>query len=73
MPFAKSGSIQNFCTPNAILTFQEYLMDYAGEETRILGERQIEQALQELSNPEFREDVRQRLKRIKNGERDLYY
>jgi 2-iminoacetate synthase len=73
MPFAKTGTIQNFCTPNAILTFQEYLMDYAGDETRLLGERQIERTLEDISNVEFRENVKQRLEHIKKGERDLYY
>jgi len=34
MPLAKSGEIQNVCQPNAILTFKEFLLDYASEETK---------------------------------------
>ncbi len=30
MEMAKPGEIQQFCTPNGLLTFQEYLLDYAG-------------------------------------------
>ena len=31
-----------FCMPNAILTLKEYLLDYASEETKIAGEKAIE-------------------------------
>jgi 2-iminoacetate synthase len=39
MGMAKTGFIQNFCTPNALLTFQEYLSEYASESTREIGMR----------------------------------
>ena len=34
MQFAKSGQIHNLCYPNAMLTFKEYLEDYADEELK---------------------------------------
>ncbi|MCQ2156709.1 MAG: [FeFe] hydrogenase H-cluster radical SAM maturase HydG, partial [Bacteroidales bacterium] len=34
MKICKSGKIQDCCTPNAILTLKEYLLDYASEKTR---------------------------------------
>ena len=34
MHFAKPGEIQNLCKPNAILTFQEYLNDYASAKSK---------------------------------------
>ena len=34
MEFAIPGFIQNFCTPNALTTLMEYLVDYASPETR---------------------------------------
>jgi 2-iminoacetate synthase len=37
MPFAKTGKIKNHCTPNALSTFKEYLIDYASLETKKAG------------------------------------
>jgi 2-iminoacetate synthase len=71
MDKAKPGEIQSFCTPNAILTFQEYLSDYAGPETRAAGERVIDRALGEVL-PALRQTVEERLARIRAGTRDLY-
>ena len=34
MEFAIPGFIQNLCTPNALTTLMEYLVDYASPETR---------------------------------------
>lgn len=72
MSMAKPGDIHEFCLPNAILTFQEYLRDYASEETRRAGELVISRALQEIDNPAIRAECARRLDRIKNGESDLY-
>jgi 2-iminoacetate synthase len=68
---AKPGDIQSFCTPNAILTFQEYLCDYASPETRAAGERVITEALAEVL-PSLRGSVEARLAEIRAGKRDLY-
>ena len=38
MEFAIPGFIQNLCTPNALSTLMEYLVDYASPETRAAGE-----------------------------------
>lgn len=73
MSLAKTGKIQNVCQPNAILTFKEFLMDYASEETRKIGERTIEKNLSLIDSPEILEATRERLLRIENGERDLYF
>jgi 2-iminoacetate synthase len=71
MDLAKPGEIQQFCTPNALLTFQEYLLDYASPETRAAGERVVAEALAEVG-PERRPQVEQRLSAIREGKRDLY-
>jgi len=71
MEFAKPGDIQQYCTPNALLTFQEYLIDYASPETRAVGERLVDGLLAEATPP-LREAVEQRLAAIRAGERDLY-
>lgn len=72
MSLAKSGQISNVCQPNALMTFQEYLLDYAGEITGSLGEETIARHLEEIPNEKVRELTRRNLLRIKNGERDLY-
>jgi 2-iminoacetate synthase len=71
MDLAKPGEIQRFCTPNALLTFQEYLLDYATPETRAAGERVIAEALGEVV-PTLRSTVEQGLRAIREGKRDLY-
>jgi 2-iminoacetate synthase len=72
MPLAKSGEIQNICQPNAILTFKEFLLDYATEKTRLLGEKTITEHLKEIPSVKVRKETEARLKKIEQGERDLY-
>ena len=71
MDFAKPGKIQRYCTPNALLTFQEYLIDYASPETRVVGERLADELLAEVAPPLI-ETVKQCLAATRAGERDLY-
>ena len=73
MNFAKPGNIQNFCRPNAILTFKEYLEDYASEKVRNLGLKIIDQYLEKIPNPNIITETKKRLHRIEQGERDLYF
>jgi 2-iminoacetate synthase len=72
MSLAKPGEIHNFCRPNAILTFKEYLIDYASSKTKKLGEKIIVKYLKEIK-PARRAETIKRLKRIESGERDLYF
>ena len=46
---ADTGDIQKYCLPNAILTFQEYLIDYASEDVRTIGRKVIDDAIKRLS------------------------
>ena len=72
MGIAKKGKVRHFCIPNAILTFKEYLLDYASPETRTLGEALIETRMSDV--PEnLRLSVRERLDAIENGTRDQYF
>ena len=41
----KTGDIHNLCRPNAILTFKEYLEDYANAKIKKLGQKIIEKYL----------------------------
>jgi len=72
MGFSKSGKIQGFCMPNAVLTFAEYLLDYASPATREKGWVLLEKELESLPVDGPREIVAGYLERIKAGERDLY-
>jgi 2-iminoacetate synthase len=73
MEMAKPGDIQVLCGPNALLTFQEYLLDYAARETRQVGEEKIRQHIQEVPAGPLRDETEKRLQRIEEGERDLYF
>ncbi len=71
MSLAKPGEINHLCTPNALLTLKEYLIDYAKEETRRLGETQMESFMNCSPDP-VKKKFFKLLKRVENGERDLY-
>ncbi|MEG0156234.1 MAG: [FeFe] hydrogenase H-cluster radical SAM maturase HydG, partial [Anaerovoracaceae bacterium] len=45
MELLKSGQISNICQPNALMTLNEFLEDYANEETKIKGKEIIQQRL----------------------------
>ncbi|MFA5478849.1 MAG: [FeFe] hydrogenase H-cluster radical SAM maturase HydG [Candidatus Muiribacteriota bacterium] len=72
MAITKPGLIQQFCQPNALVTFKEYLLDYASEETRKVGENLIKYELEKISNEQAREKTREMLRKIEDGKRDLY-
>jgi 2-iminoacetate synthase len=73
MRLAKSGQIQNVCQPNAILTFEEYLLDYAPPETKAEGDEAIRDHLNQIPNLKARAETEERLARLRQGERDLYF
>lgn len=73
MSLCKSGQIQNCCHPNALMTLKEYLIDYASPETRRIGEALIEKEIDNIGKPELRPKVREELKKIESGTRDLYF
>ncbi len=73
MKLAKPGEIKNFCTPNCIFTFKEYLLDYASSEIKKKGEALIEKELLEITNIERRELTKKKLKLIEQGKRDIYF
>ena len=72
MEFSVPGFIKRFCTPNAILTLAEYLVDYAPEGTAERGWRVIEKNMEHL-NETIQVEVRDRIEKIKQGTRDLYF
>lgn len=73
MALAKSGQIHNVCQPNALLTFEEFLIDYADDELKELGRKVIEKGLQDIPRQAARNAAEEKLKRIDAGERDLRF
>ncbi len=73
MEIAIPGFIQRFCTPNALVTLKEYLMDYGTAETRAAGEIAIKAQLEKIEDLKLRGKLEERLLRIEQGERDLYF
>ena len=74
MEFAIPGFIKRYCTPNALTTLMEYLVDYASPETRAAGEEQIKIELAKLEEGPVKTELEKRLSRIKQTEdRDLYF
>jgi 2-iminoacetate synthase len=73
MALCKSGKISLCCTPNALMTLKEYLMDYASPATRAEGERLIAASLGDIPEGRIREKTIERLARIEAGERDFRF
>ncbi|QEN07024.1 [FeFe] hydrogenase H-cluster radical SAM maturase HydG [Oceanispirochaeta crateris] len=72
MDLAKPGLIKHYCLPNGIVSFAEYLMDFAGEETRQKGFALINKLTEEESDSVVQGNIRSSLEKITAGERDIY-
>jgi 2-iminoacetate synthase len=80
MDLLRSGQEGCFCKLNAVLTFQEWLADFASPETVAAGDRIMAKELEEIKarvpkdfpEPMYRSFLAS-LERIRRGERDLYF
>ena len=73
MALAKPGEIQKFCLPNALLTFMEYLVDYASEDVKKKGLKKIEKDLEKILDQSIKNETIKKLELIEQGQRDLYF
>lgn len=73
MSLCKTGQIQNCCHPNALMTLKEYLMDYASEETKAIGEALIQAELANIPKERVREIAKDHLAKIEEGIRDFRF
>jgi len=73
MEFSVPGFIKRYCTPNAILTLSEYLIDYSDKEKSDKAWKVINKNIESLNDDKLIAEVNSRIKRIKEGERDLYF
>ena len=71
MELAKPGAIKCRCDPNAISTFQEFLIDYASPTTQDVGAKLIEQALAGMGETERRASEAM-LAKVREGNRDVF-
>jgi 2-iminoacetate synthase len=72
MEFSVPGFIKRYCTPNALLTLSEYIVDYASPELAEKGWKAIEKNMADLDDG-MKESIMKKIDRIRGGERDLYY
>ncbi len=72
MQLAKAGQIHNVCTPNALMTLQEFVLDYGDEALKAESEQLIEKELATIERPDIKNLLAGNLERIRGGERDLY-
>ena len=73
MQLCKSRQILNCCHPNALMTLQEYLEDYASPETQAVGEKLITAELEKIPNEKVRKLTVEHLAAIKEGSRDFRF
>lgn len=71
MELCKSGQIHNFCQSNALMTLQEYLIDYSDEDTAVIGQKLISKELLNIPDEKTRSLIAQKLEKIKEGSRDF--
>jgi len=73
MEFAIPGFVKRFCTPNALLTFAEYLYDFSSQKTLNAGLDLIQKELAHIEDDNMRASVTEKLALMKEGTRDLYF
>ncbi len=71
MDLAKPGLIKQYCLPNALSTFAEYLEDYASPETREIGLRTIEQHITNIDHKALQRRARMMVDEVFSGKRDV--
>lgn len=72
MELAKPGDIKNFCQPNALLTFEEYLLDYNPKLAQKIKSF-ISFEINKIPDNKIRQKTMNYMKSLIKGERDLYF
>ncbi len=72
MELAKSGNIGKLCTPNALATFKEYVIDYASDETKKTAEKFLEREVAGLDGT-LKTKTEKMIQRVNGGERDVFF
>ena len=72
MDLAKPGLIKEFCMPNALFTFREYLNDFASPETKEKGYKLMKELIAGVEKPTLKKTIETNVAKIDEGERDIY-
>lgn len=76
MELAKTGKIKKLCIPNAVLTFKEYLLDYASPQVKKKGEKLLADYVEFVRknySESMAKQVTEALSKIDSGTRDIYF
>lgn len=73
MDLAKPGLIKQYCLPNAMFTFKEYLEDFAHEDTKQKGLALIRSMLKDYDQKQLIPKIEDNLEKIGKGQRDIYF
>lgn len=73
MQLAKSGQIANCCQPNALMTLNEYLEDYACPDTKQKGRNVIKEQLEFINNDKVKEIAKKHIEEMTQGKRDFRF
>ncbi|NDW12406.1 [FeFe] hydrogenase H-cluster radical SAM maturase HydG [Bacteroides sp. 214] len=73
MTLVKTGEIANCCGPNALITLEEYLQDYASPEVKAKGQKLIEAELKYIPNEKVKQKATEFVRSIEKGERDFRF
>jgi 2-iminoacetate synthase len=73
MDLAKPGLIKQFCLPNAIFTFKEYLEDFASPKLKDSGMKLIKEMIKTVEHQNLVPKIEDNLSKIEKGERDIYF
>jgi 2-iminoacetate synthase len=72
MQLAKSGNIENVCTPNSLMTLMEYMLDYGNNDLLEKGKAIIDREVQKIARPDIKEMLIANLQQLEEGKRDLF-
>lgn len=72
MELAKTGKIGHICTPNALATFKEYLMDFASNDYSEKSKNELTKQVEELPEKE-KNATKRMIAKLETGERDVFF
>lgn len=75
MDLLRSGAEGKFCKLNAVITYREWLDDFASPETKLIGESIIVSEIEQIKNnmPDVYPTFIEHYQRTVRGERDIYF
>lgn len=72
MQLAKSGNIKYVCEPNAIMTLQEFTLDYGDKELYEKAQQIINSEVENIQREDIKNYTKESLEKMQFGKRDFY-